>query len=436
MTSRDIAVVGGGFAGLGAATVLAAAGHRVTIFEKEACLGGLASGFREPHWSSSVERYYHHWFASDVHVQRFAQIWGVSSKIVFRVPSTAVETTRNGFVALDSALALLRYPELPFVDRLRMGLVLAYLKSMKNGIPLERETAEAWCRRWMGDRGYDAIWKPLLIGKFGSKHAKDVNMAWLWARLSCRTRKLGTYEGGFAALVADAERWLGDRGVSIVKSCGDLKATRPSDQWVLEGWGQGGAFDQVIVAAAPSALQSIFGVATPEARPQSDVRRALGIQVVLLSLRRSLGSIYWYSLRKSKDRPFLAVIEHTRLVEPAQFGGEHLVYAADYVDVLSDEWGRTDQQLLDLAWTTCRYIEPRLSSRDLLAHWVFRDPYAQPVVGVGASRHLPPIRVPGLSGIYHGSLAHVYPWDRGTNFALELGEKIAAEVLRDGRGAH
>ena len=51
----------------------------------------------------------------------------------------------------------------------------------------------------MGKRGFNEIWKPLLEGKFGPKNASLMNMAWLWARIVARTKKLG----GFQALVDD-----------------------------------------------------------------------------------------------------------------------------------------------------------------------------------------------------------------------------------------
>ena len=63
----NTAIIGAGYAGLSAAYDLAKAGHKVTIYELANQAGGLAAGFKEPHWDWSVEKYYHHWFASDKH---------------------------------------------------------------------------------------------------------------------------------------------------------------------------------------------------------------------------------------------------------------------------------------------------------------------------------------------------------------------------------
>ena len=59
--------------------------------------------------------------------------------------------------------------------------------------------------------------------------------------------------------------------------------------------------------------------------------------------------------------------------------------------------------------------------------WLHREPYAQPVVPVNHSRNLPPLRTP-LPGLFFASMSQVYPWDRGTNYAVELGRRVAAEV--------
>lgn len=52
------------------------------------------------------------------------------------------------------------------------------------------------------------------------------------------------------------------------------------------------------------------------------------------------------------------------------------------------------------------------------------DPLRQPVPLVNHSANIPDIRTP-LPGLYFASMSQVYPWDRGTNFAVEIGRKAA-----------
>jgi hypothetical protein len=36
-----------------------------------------------------------------------------------------------------------------------------------------------------------------------------------------------------------------------------------------------------------------------------------------------------------------------------------------------------------------------------------------------------------VSDLYFASMSQVYPWDRGTNFAVEIGRKVASMVAQD-----
>jgi hypothetical protein len=43
------------------------------------------------------------------------------------------------------------------------------------------------------------------------------------------------------------------------------------------------------------------------------------------------------------------------------------------------------------------------------------------------------LRTP-LNGLYFASMSQVYPWDRGTNFAVEIGRRVARMVMADAPG--
>lgn len=422
MTEKKIAVIGGGFTGLACATQLAEKGMQVHLFERESFLGGLAAGFKKPEWEWNLEHFYHHWFKSDEYVQKFARKWNVEKSLFFTSPSTVMQTQNHGFVSLDSALALLRYPEIAFHNRVRMGISLAFLKATKSWKGLEHTTAEKWCVRTMGEQGFNSIWKPLLLGKFGQKYADQVNMAWLWARISCRTPQLGYCQGGFSGYIAAAERHLREQGVEIQHNCKNLSLQKTGAHWKVLGEGNGSLFDAVVVAASPLALDALLS------RPAAPAKPFLGAHVIVLSVKKPLGKHYWYSLRKSKNQPFLALIEHTNFVDSKYYNGEHLIYLADYVDPQSEHWKRSDAELIEAAAISCALVRPDFSLSEVNQSWVFREAYAQPIPLVDESLKIPSVAVAGHENLFHASMGHVYPWDRGTNFALELGEKVANRV--------
>ena len=51
---------------------------------------------------------------------------------------------------------------------------------------------------------------------------------------------------------------------------------------------------------------------------------------------------------------------------------------------------------------------------------------------VNHSANIPAIETP-VKGLYFASMSQVYPWDRGTNFAVEIGRK-AAELMKAAAG--
>jgi protoporphyrinogen oxidase len=87
---KNIAILGAGIGGMAAAYDLRLAGHQVTIYEAMENVGGLASGFKEPHWDWYVEKFYHHWFASDRHMLGLIDELGWRDQVIFKRPYTVI----------------------------------------------------------------------------------------------------------------------------------------------------------------------------------------------------------------------------------------------------------------------------------------------------------------------------------------------------------
>ena len=182
-----IAIIGAGYGGMAAAYDLRKAGHAVTIFESAEYVGGLASGFKEPHWDWSVEKFYHHWFQTDSEMLGLTRELGLEDKVRFPRPFT-VMLYKNKWYPFDSILKALLFPGLGFgLDKIRFGFVGLFLRLTDNWRALEKVTADEWMMKWAGKKVYEQMWKPLLIGKFGPYY-KDVNMAWMWSRIKARSR--------------------------------------------------------------------------------------------------------------------------------------------------------------------------------------------------------------------------------------------------------
>lgn len=427
----NIAIVGAGIGGMAAAYDFARAGHQVTIFEAADYVGGLAAGIKEPHWDWSVERYYHHWFQTDKHMLGLIEELGWKDCVLFPRPKT-VAYHEGKFYPLDSPLAALTFPGYNFFGMVRFGLVTAYLRYLANWRSLEKYTAVEWMRRWYGESLYKSMFEPLLAGKFGD-HLPEVNMAWMWARLKARSTRLGTFEGGFQAF---ADRFADDlrrRGVQIHLST-PVQHIRLAAEGKIELAAAESAqvFDGCLVTSAPSLLARLAPDLPPSYLQGLLNLKSMGAVVMILALKHRLSEegYYWFNIPKSAGYPFLALVEHTNFLKPEYFGGDHIVYCGDYLDPSHEYFAMSDDELLQRFLPALRRFNPAFRPEWVRKVWVSKTAYAQPIPLVNHSRNIPDIRTP-LPGLYFASMSQVYPWDRGTNFAVEIGRRAAAMMLQD-----
>ena len=422
-----IAIIGAGFGGMAAAYDLVKAGHTVTLFEGAEVVGGLASGFKEPGWEWSVEKFYHHWFASDDAMLGLIKELGWQDKVLFPRPLT-VMYHKGKFYPFDSIFKALLFPGLGYgINKLRFGLVGVYLRLTNNWKALEKFTVDEWMRKWAGEKVYRMMWEPLVIGKFGESYYKQVNMAWMWARLKKRTTRLGTFEGGFqnfANLFADRLREIGVE-IRLGEPVMRIEAGQDSDE-VLVISGKNERYNKVLVTLSPEAL-SHLAPSLPEDYLHGLLKlKSMGAVVVTLALKHQLSKegYYWYNLPKSAGYPFLALVEHTNYVSPKNFGGDHIVYMGDYLEPGNEFFLLSKDEILDQFLPTLKKFNPNFERDWVRKSWLFRTTYAQPVPLVNHSQNIPTIETP-LPGVYFASMSQVYPWDRGTDFAVEIGRRAA-----------
>ena len=431
--SKRVGIVGAGPAGLAAAYDLARAGHRVVIFEAAPEVGGLAAGFKAPGWDWSLEKFYHHWFGTDSAILGLIDELGWRDQVLFPRPYTVVYV--NGkFEPLDSPVQAVKFFLRNYspLDMVRFGLATLYLRLTPRWQPLEKVTAAAWARKWYGERVYRALWRPLLVGKFGEENAKTVNMAWLWARLHARTTRLGTFQGGFQAFL--------DKLAEVVRGLGvDVRLNAPVIGIRREANGQLAVqvketeperFDAVISTSSP-ALMARLAPDLPASYGQKLMAlKSMGAVVVVLALKQRLTNFYWHSLPKEAGFPFLALVEHTNYMDRQHYGGDHIVYLGDYLEPDHEYFRLSKDELVAKFLPALKRFNPEFDSSWVKDSWVWKAAYAQPVPPVNHSQNIPPLRTP-VPGLYFASMSQVYPWDRGTNFAVEIGRKVAQMVKDD-----
>ncbi|MDO8452348.1 MAG: NAD(P)/FAD-dependent oxidoreductase [bacterium] len=425
-----VAIVGAGFTGLAVAYKLSRLGHEVVVFEKEDKPGGLAIGFKDPKWSWALEAHYHHLFTSDNSIRDLAK--EVGHEIIFTTPKTS--TLYNGEIhKLDTPLSLLKFPYFSLLDKFRAGVTLLYLRTTSDWRFLEKEYARDFLLRSMGKRVWEVLWEPLFSAKFG-RFADKVTAAWFFARIKKRSASLGYPEGGFQKLAESIQQAAEKNGATFVfdTSVEKIQKTRGG----ISVWTQKdkSTFDTLIFTL-PTFLFLQIARGLPE-KYKNSVQGLEGLGAVNLVLSLNMQFLkdgtYWLNIN-DKGYPFLAVVEHTNFMEKNKYAGDRLLYVGNYLEKTHPYFGKSASELLREFMPHLKKINPQFEKSWVKKAWKFSAPFAQPVAPLNYSKKVPKHKTP-LSGVILANMQQVYPWDRGTNYAVEMGGRIADEIHKKALG--
>lgn len=430
---KTILIVGGGITGLTAALRLAADKNlSVTLVESSAQLGGLAGGF--PLGGTSLEKTYHHLFLTDTAILDLVKELGLQDKLMWCDSSVGI--FRDGKIhAFKTPLDLLRFAPCGFFGRLRTGFAALYLKHQKNWRGFTRQTAHAWMTRACGASAMAAIWTPLLRGKF-ERHYDRVSMAWFWARIHTRANsrsggggeKLGYFRGGFNVITTALEAELRQRGVRI--QTGAAVAQLSGDRTAVVN-GATEKFDACIFTGPSPALARLLPE-TPALRDYAAQLRSieyLGAVCLIFTSDQDLGDYYWVNVN-APDAAFLVFINHTRLVGKETYGGKHVYYIGAYLPPDGETFALSDAELTRRWFGYLPKMFPEFDPHRVVEQHIFRFRAAQHIVDTDYEAKIPADKTP-LPGVYLANFSQIFPEDRGTNFAVREGEKIAALVSRE-----
>ncbi|MBV9280485.1 MAG: NAD(P)/FAD-dependent oxidoreductase [Chloroflexi bacterium] len=416
-------VLGGGALGLTVALRLLQRGENVVLVEREPEPGGLAAGFRLG--PSYLEKFYHHLFRSDTQAVALIGELGLGDRLVWPRPRTSTLVGGRPY-QLDSPLTLLRFSPLPFLDRLRLGAALAYLRVEPNYRRLEHTTADAWIRRWMGSRVYETVWSPLLRSKFGDRHA-EIAMSWFWARVHLRSASLGYLQGGFQQLYNRLVEEIERLGGEVRFGTEVTRITRGERGTLCVGTSAGTHEVDRVVSTLPTRLTINL---TPDLQGDFADRYgrldSYGAHCVILCLDRPLTDIYWLNIN-DPGYPFLALVEHTNYMPPQDYGGRHVMYLGNYLPMNHPLFTMKDDEVLAAFLPALARINPRFDPSWVAEHYIFKAPFAQPIVTVGYPDRLPPHRTP-VPNLYLANMSQVYPQDRGQNYSIAMANRLVSAL--------
>ena len=430
-----IGIVGGGITGLTAAYQLSKKGHKVSVFEENAELGGQMATFEVG--ENSLERFYHHIFTSDVEIIRLIGELGLSQML--RWLDSRVGIYYKGKVyPFATPMDLIHFAPLSLISRIRLGLISLWLRCYRNWHKIEEVTARDWIIKYAGRSAFEVVWEPLLKGKFGER-SNDVGMVWFWGKIHLRMasrgrgmqkEKLGYLMGSFGLITsalaecirsAQGEIYTHSTVEHILVEGNRTKGIKVGDKVVL--------FDAVI-AAVPS---PIFHKLSPQLPPDY-AQKLDGVQYqaaacLVLIINRLFTPFYWINISDSSI-PFVATVEHTNFVDETHYGGNRVLYVSNYLSPDSPLYKKNASELLAEYLPHLRKMNPAFNTDWVKELYLFREEAGQPIIGTNYSRQIPALGTP-IERLYLANTTQIYPEDRGMNYSVHLGEEVANLVDKD-----
>ena len=435
-----VGIIGGGVAGLAAAYHLTKEGHFAEVFEIAPFLGGQASTFDV--FGGRLERGYHHLFVSDTDMTELIHELGLGDRLAWL--ESSVGFYHGGKIwDFASPLDLLRFKPLSIFQRLKVGLWTLKLQKTRDYRKFENVTAKDWLSRNMGQKGYEVIWEPLLRGKFGDFHDK-IGMTWIWNKVTLRvaSRKgagqvehLGYPMGSFGEVIDVLEQRILQQGGAVHTSASVTKIVESDGSATsldvrLEGSQTERREYDAVIATTPSYVFTRLAPPMPkEYQDKLEGINYLSAVLMVLVLDRQCTNKYWLNIA-DPGMPFVALIEHTNLIDRELYGGKHILYISNYPSRDSELYQMSSEDLMDLFVPHLQKINLAFERSWVIEYHHHRVDGAQPIVGVNYGAGIPDHRTP-LGGLYLANTTQIYPEDRGTNYSVRMGKLVAQMVLDD-----
>jgi protoporphyrinogen oxidase len=257
-------------------------------------------------------------------------------------------------------------------------------------------------------------------------------MAWMWARAYKRTAKLGYFTGGFQGFIDLLAERVQEQGGEIRLGM-EVQAIRHIAEGVLRLEMAAGPVEheRVIATCSPQQMVQLAPGLPDEYVDKLKGLKSMGAIALILALKHPMtDGHYWINIPSSEGLPFIGLIEHTNYISPEHYGGDHLVYCGNYLSPEHAYFDYTREQLLETYLPGLAAINPDFDPDWIRATWLFKEKYAQPVPGLDHAKNIPALKTP-IPGLWLANMSQVYPWDRGSNYAIEMARRVAREVLQE-----
>lgn len=269
---HDVAVVGGGLAGLSAACALADSGYRVHLIERRPYVGGRASSYEHPGTGEVVDNCQHVLLGCCTNLIRFYNQLGVADqirwfdRITFIEPGGRQSLLRPGSLPapLHNAMAFMQSSALSLADK--VAISRGMMKFLR-GVPADDgESFASWlARHGQTRRAIDRFWNPVLVSALN----EDLDRVSVhYSAMVFRTSFMQSEQAGWmgvptiplSELYSHAVRFIEVHGgqVSLRTSADSFTYDEKSRRWRIGFEGGNIEADAVVLAVPFESMQKLY----------------------------------------------------------------------------------------------------------------------------------------------------------------------------------
>jgi protoporphyrinogen oxidase len=420
------AIIGAGPMGLVCALELLKRGESVEIFEHDDRIGGMSASFDFD--GLPIERFYHFICKTDKPLFALLRELGIHDRL--RWTDTQMGLYCDGrLYAWGTPRALLTFDKLNLIDKARYALHVLYTKNINDWRRLDRVSAAAWLKQWLGERCYRVLWRRLFDLKF-FEYSEQFSAAWLGTRIKrvalsrrgLTQESLGFIEGGSQTLLEALRAAIEQRGGRIhVRSGVQRVVVRHKAVAGVVVNDEERAFERVVSTVPIQYVPRLV----PDLPEEFAARiRAIGnipVVCVVLKLRQRLTGNFWMNI--CDDSIDLAgVIEYSNLNPGA---GPAIVYAPFYMPKTHPKFSRDNSAFIEEVLGYLPRLNPAFARDWVLAMHCHRYEFAQTVSPPGFYDMLPPMQTP-IEGLFMADTSYYYPEDRSISESARVGRELAA----------
>ena len=418
-----VVILGGGYAGLGAAEELGRAGVRSTLLEAAPRLGGLAACVQVG--PVLVEGAYHHIKPHETALISLIAEHGLADRLRW-------VDTRMGFHTAGTTYPfstpgdLARFKPFSWPDKLRFALGVLRTKYSPSEVA-DGQSAREWILRHWGQRIHDRMLGPMLQNKFGLP-SDEISAAFLHGRIRGIARtKSNTGSGERMGYLAGSLQPLTERWAERLRAHTAIHVNAP----VLAVDREGDGF-RVRSRAGEFRARHLINTLPLEIFAQLPknfpFRSEVGYQSAVCGvfvIREQPTPLYWINVIDDAI-PFKVLVNQSCLDD---YPGT-VLYCGNYLRAEDELYRRTDDEILARYEEGLRRLFGPVSVE---ARQVYRARYATPIFDRDFSRRTAELDhcVPGL--VFAGNVK-VYPHGRTLNNVLETGRAAARTILAGGAG--